>query len=143
MAPAASRDAGSWPDSGPSFHHVALTVRDVEASAAWYQQVLGFEEFHRDAKGESRVCLLRLPRGEILGLVEHGEDEGPLRPDVTGLDHVAFNAAGRAELDQWADRFDEHRLEHSGVVDHDAGAILNFKDPDRIALALFWDRRPR
>ena len=32
------------------------------------------------------------------------------------------------------------RLEHSGAVEVPPGAILNFEDPDGIALALFWDR---
>ncbi len=28
---------------------------------------------------------------------------------------------------------------HSGVIDTPRGGILNFKDPDSLALALFWD----
>lgn len=28
---------------------------------------------------------------------------------------------------------------HGGVVELPIGAILNFEDPDGIALALFWD----
>jgi hypothetical protein len=33
-----------------------------------------------------------------------------------------------------------HRHEASNVIEIAPGAILNFKDPDGIALALFWDR---
>ena len=44
------------------------------------------------------------------------------------------------ELDEWAARFDAEGVTHSGAIDVPTGAILNFKDPDGIALALFWDR---
>ena len=35
------------------FHHCALTVRNRDASAAWYAEVLGFEELFRE-EGDDR-----------------------------------------------------------------------------------------
>jgi hypothetical protein len=41
---------------------------------------------------------------------------------------------------QWAARLDSFGVEHSGPIEVPPGEILNLKDPDGIALALFWDR---
>ena len=54
------------------FRHVALTVTDCDASAEWYQSVLGFEELFREANDERRACVMRFPRGAFgVGVVEH------------------------------------------------------------------------
>ena len=39
-----------------------------------------------------------------------------------------------------SERLAARGVDHSGVIDVPPGAILNFKDPDGIGLALFWDR---
>ena len=57
-----------------------------------------------------------------------------------GLDHFSFAVERRADLDAWAQRLDDEGVVHSGVIDVPPGAILNLKDPDGIALAIFWDR---
>jgi hypothetical protein len=41
---------------------------------------------------------------------------------------------------RWAERLDEHGVVHSGPIAVPPGEILNFMDPDGIALALFWDK---
>jgi glyoxylase I family protein len=71
----------------------------------------------------------------------HGSNDGsPFSPSRTGLDHVAFTAATRADLDAGIARLDELGVVHSGAIDVPPGTIVNFSDPDGIALALFWDR---
>jgi glyoxylase I family protein len=123
-------------------HHTALTVTDLDASSAWYQHVLGMETVFSEGSAERRAVILRFPGGEpIVGLVQHG----PARNDrfdhtVVGLDHLAFRVGSRQELATWAARLDERGVAHSGPIDVPPGAILNFKDPDGIALACFWDR---
>lgn len=122
-------------------HHVALTVSDVETSARWYADVLGLSEDFRESAGARRAVVLHCPATAIsVGLVQH--DCGPERfdPRRMGLDHLAFAVGSREALAEWERRLDEHGVTHSGVVDVPPGAILNFKDPDGIALALFWDR---
>jgi catechol-2,3-dioxygenase len=123
-------------------HHVALTVRNRDVSAAWYASTLRFEELFREDGDERRACVMRFPGGGYsVGLVEHtAAPQEPFDPQRVGLDHVAFSVASREELEQWADELTRAGIEHSGVVEIPPGAILNFKDPDGIALALFWDR---
>jgi glyoxylase I family protein len=124
------------------FHHVAVTVSDVDASADWYATVLGFEELFREADDDRRACVMRFPGGTNgVGLVQHGANDGTaFDPTRLGLDHLAFTVATREDLEQWAQRLTAAGIAHSGAIDIPPGAILNFKDPDGIALALFWDR---
>jgi glyoxylase I family protein len=128
-------------DTLSAFHHVALTVTDLDASIDWYRSILGFEEVFREEGEQRKACVLRLPASECsIGLVEHRADHGSFDPRRTGLDHLAFTVATREALNGWADRLTASGVKHSDAVDVPPGAILNFKDPDGIALALFWDR---
>jgi glyoxylase I family protein len=124
------------------FHHVALTVTDRDRSAAWYAEILGFEELFREEGEHRRACVMRFASGGYgVGLVEHTPgDGGAFDPRRLGLDHLAFTVRSKDELDQWAERLTLAGVTHSGAIDIPAGAILNFTDPDGIGLALFWDR---
>jgi len=123
-------------------HHVALAVSDVDASAAWYAGVLGMVEQFRDESPTRRAAVFRLPGGPgLVGLVEHmGTGGSPFDPTVTGLDHFALTVGSQEAMRRWARHLDAHGVEHSGPIGVPPGEILNFKDPDGIALALFWDR---
>ena len=56
--------------------------------------------------------------------------------DRTGLDHLSFSVASRADLDAAAARLDELGVAHEAVKDIGAGLLLEFRDPDGIALEL-------
>lgn len=124
------------------FHHVAVTVADLDTSVNWYGTVLGLEVLFREEDGDRRACIMRSPDGSInVGLVSHGGNEGSaFDPTRLGLDHFAFTVPTQQDLEEWAQRLTAAGVEHSGAIDIPPGAILNFKDPDGIALALFWDR---
>ncbi len=74
-----------------------------------------------------------------LGLVEHRAVGNDFDPQNLGLDHLAFNVASREELEYWGRRLDERGVTNSGPIETPFGGMLNFKDPDGIALALFWE----
>lgn len=130
-------------------HHFGLTVRNAEASAAWYVEVLGFERVggYEDPSGERRKVFLRHPGLRArLGLVQHRTT--PPRPfdeTLIGLDHMAFRVASRADLDTWADRLAAAGVPASPIADSlsiDGAFVLVFRDPDNIQLELFTDPGP-
>lgn len=122
-------------------HHVALSVKDLDASCAWYAEVLGLDEELRLESEDRRVAILRLPGlRQQLGLVQHRESSGGFDPKNLGLDHVAFTVATGEELTEWATRLEERGVITSGVLETPFGGMLNFADPDGIALALYWNR---
>ncbi len=123
------------------FHHVALTVRDLAASAAWYERLFDLEPVIDEPGDERRSKVYRLAGSSaMLGLVEHAANDGSsFRADRTGLDHAAFQVATRADIDAWTTRLDDAGIGHSGVIAIPMGAILNFADPDGIQLSIFWE----
>jgi len=123
------------------FHHLAVTVRDLAASSAWYERLFDLDQLF-DEPGDERTGRVYRLRGTsaMLGLVQHaGNDGSAFRPDRTGLDHAAFAVARRADMDAWVARLDDAGVEHSGVISIPTGAILNFADPDGVALSIFWE----
>lgn len=81
----------------------------------------------------------------------HAGDGTTFDPARTGLDHVAFTARSREELERWAEWLDRNNVRRTPVRDlradpaQDAnapvtGAMFQFVDPDGIELEfLFFD----
>lgn len=125
-----------------ALHHIALTVPDLDTAALWYEEVLGLEELFREEGDARRAIVYRFAGGAhaAFGLVWHDGTTGTFDPHVVGLDHLSFAVPQRADCDVWTRHLDAHGVPHSGVIDVPQGAILNFSDPNGIALAIFWDR---
>jgi glyoxylase I family protein len=127
-------------------HHLGLTVRDAEASAAWYADVLGFErvgEYEAPDASRRKVFLRHLGLRARLGLTEHEQrHEESFDETRPGLDHLAFAVSTRAELDEWARRFVAAGVTFSPVAPANSipgAAVIVFRDPDNIQLELFFD----
>jgi glyoxylase I family protein len=128
-----------------SYAHVRLTVSDIALSRAFYDDVFGLPvafEVPADADDTTRDQLGFLFGGVIyqlgdslFGLRPVGEDT--FDEDRVGLDHVSFAVASRTDLEAAAALLDERGVVHGGVKDIGAGHILEFRDPDNIALELF------
>jgi glyoxylase I family protein len=125
-------------------HHVGLTVTDTEASATWYQRMLGLhrefdEPHHQSDQGGYSVVLGTPDMSLSIGLDHHPANQGEgFDPTRTGLDHLCFQAASLAELHLWAAHLDAEGVEHSGVYAMEGMPIslLTFHDPDGIQLEL-------
>ena len=135
----------SVPITPSAYAHVRLTVTDIARSRSFYDSVFGLPvafELPADADEATREQLSFLYGGVIYAL---GDSLLGLRPvaddhfseDRVGLDHVAFVVASRAELDEAASMLDGLGVTHAGIKDIGAGYILEFRDPDNIALELF------
>src|SRR5580693_2688766 len=127
-------------------HHFSPTVSDVEASSQWYERVFGLTRIpvpfpHYGAEEAGHAVVLMDPRsGMVIGLHHHDANPGQaFHESRTGLDHIAFGVAGRADLEAWASWLDELGIAHSGVIDTDQPvpySVLVFRDPDNIQLEL-------
>ncbi len=127
-------------------HHFGLTVRDVDASATWYEEVLGFGrtgEFTAPDGARRKVFLRHDGLQARLGLTQHRQGSQDAFDETrAGLDHLAFTVADRQELDTWAARLAGAAVVHSPVTAANSvpGAfVLVFRDPDNIQLELFAD----
>jgi glyoxylase I family protein len=130
-------------------HHFGLTVRDVDASAAWYQNVLGFRpagEFKAPDGTRRKVFLRHDGLQARLGLTQHrGGSQDAFDETRAGLDHLAFAVTDRAELEAWAARLAAAGVIHSPVTAANSipgAAVLVFRDPDNIQLELFAEPPP-
>ena len=120
-------------------------MRDVDASAAWYENVLGFDLLggYLSPDGAFRKVFLRHPGVPVrLTLAQHlhGHRE-PFDETRVGLDHLAFAVADRVALDEWAERLAAAGVPHSPVAPANSipgAAVLVFRDPDNIQLELFY-----
>ena len=122
------------------YHHLSVTVTDIERSTAWYTEVLGFtkaRDFERD--GFRKVLLVHPSSGTVFGFTDH-RDRGSgdaFSEFRTGMDHVAFAVADRAELQAWKARFEELSIDHSEITPSAVGELIAFRDPDNVQLEVF------
>lgn len=110
-----------------AFDHVALRVRDLERSIAWYRDVLGLEREHIPAWGDYPVVLRA--GGASLALFQAASPDLPSTPpEAIRVTHIAFRvgreafarARGHLEALGLAPQFQDHELCHS----------LYVRDPD-------------
>ena len=119
---------------------MALTVRDLEVSAPWYEALLDARPvIDEDTDPDMHHTVYLLGNGTLLGLHQHQRPAPPGRFSEfqVGLDHVAFGCANRDQLEKWSRRLDELGIEHGGIKDASYGSGVSFRDPDGIALEFF------
>ncbi|HZE17353.1 MAG TPA: VOC family protein [Mycobacterium sp.] len=130
--------------SSTSIAHVRLTVTDIERSRRFYESVFGWPVFLEVPDNADRATRDQLGflfggvvydlGGTLLGLRPVGTDR--FDEDRTGLDHIAFRLGSRAELDSAAAHLDNLGVSHEPIKDIGPSFILEFRDPDNIALEL-------
>ena len=129
------------------FAHVRLTVTDLRRSRAFYDALFGWEvayEVPQDADERTAASLGFLFGGIIysfpgglFGLRPVAPGTDRFSEDRVGLDHLALQVASRAELEAAVAVLDGLGARHAGIKDLGAFLILEFRDPDGIALELF------
>lgn len=133
------------PITTSAFAHLRITVTDINRSRAFYDSVFGLPvavELPADADATTRETLAFLFGGVIYQL---GDSLFGLRPvasdrfdeDRVGLDHVSFLVDSRDALDEAASTLHGLGVAHEDIKDVGAGYVLQFRDPDNIALELF------
>ncbi|MGW1741851.1 VOC family protein [Nocardia sp. NPDC001965] len=120
--------------------HIGLNVSELDRSARFYRDVLGFEELATGAEGERRWAFLGSAGELVLTLWQQSAGEFPV--DRPGLHHLSFRVSSLDEVRRVEAALTEHAVNflYDGVVAHgegaDSGGIF-FADPDGIRLEVF------
>ena len=128
-------------------NHVNLTVSDLERSTEWYCRVFGLSvvsnaenigpPYFTDAAYNGLFDLTTL--SYIVGLIQHHDPlPGSFDARRVGLDHFGLQVPEADDLPAWAQHLDDLGIAHSGVVHSPYADVINFRDPDNIALELSW-----
>jgi len=119
-------------------HHVAMITNDMEATVAFYRDVLGSEIAlaHRlDREDEARHYFITVAPNCVFAFFEFTDAELPEFQEATlhksgrHLDHICFFVESAEELDGWYER-----VTAAGVPVHGyaPGSNLFFPDPNNI-----------
>ncbi|WP_191497659.1 VOC family protein [Mycobacterium simulans] len=127
-----------------SIAHVRLTVTDIERSRRFYESVFGWPVLIEVPENADEATRHRLGflfggviydlGGALLGLRPVATDR--FDENRTGLDHIAFRVGSKTELDAAAAHLDNLGIDHEPIKDIGPSYILEFRDPDNIALEL-------
>uniref|UniRef100_B8HTQ5 Glyoxalase/bleomycin resistance protein/dioxygenase n=1 Tax=Cyanothece sp. (strain PCC 7425 / ATCC 29141) TaxID=395961 RepID=B8HTQ5_CYAP4 len=131
-------------------HHVALNVRDMQASRYFYGQVLGLQELQgqdvpstlKDLVAAGKVANFMTPDGTIIDLFWEPElsppDPDPQRA-FTRANHLAFDIAPEG-FDHAVALLQHHHIpiEH-GPVSRPTGRGIYFYDPDGFLIEIRCD----
>jgi glyoxylase I family protein len=121
-------------------HHTAITVTDLEASVAWYEQVFGFTKLMEGPHPGGYAIMVTVPGTQVvMAIHRHDANEGERFAETrTGLDHIGWSVPRREDLDAWETRLTELGVHFTPTVDLEGGSVLVFRDPDNIQFELCW-----
>jgi catechol 2,3-dioxygenase len=114
---------------------VALTVADLSASSAFYEQAIGLRPL---PGAEDRT---RLGAGETAVVELFGDRDAPPRPPgTTGLFHLAILVPSRLELARALRRVANAGRRFGGASDHLVSEALYLQDPEGNGIEIYRDR---
>lgn len=119
--------------------HVALTVRDVNRSVAFYERYAEMTVVHRrtdPSTGHSVVWISDLTRPFVIVLIETDEPSHPLG----GFNHLGVGVASREDVDRLSEAARADGLEVLGPMDYGypVGYWSFIVDPDGHTLELSY-----
>ncbi|MCQ9165975.1 VOC family protein [Arthrobacter sp. STN4] len=128
-----------------SVNHIRLTVTDIERSRRFYEGIFNWPvaiEMPAGTPSEEQAKYGFLYGGVIYNLGYTLLGLRPVASDVfsedrTGLDHLSLAVDSPAALEAAVTLLDGIGVGHGGIKDIGSGLIVEFRDPDNIALELF------
>lgn len=108
--------------------HVAIRVVDVEASAQWYQEVLGLKRYQLPKWGDIPIFMLSGKSGIALFPADTTDAQLEQSSKNVKIDHFAFNVT-RENFEIAKRRYAELNLEFN-IQDHHYFDSIYTQDPD-------------
>ncbi|MEI8001756.1 MAG: VOC family protein [Actinomycetes bacterium] len=126
--------------------HLALVTPDMDSTVRFYAGVLGMRLVTTLMAGPMRHYFFEIAPGNTVAFFELPDAETfdkaagtPLPDRAVQLDHLAFNVADEAALDQLRARLEAAGCEVTETVNHLIFRSIYFTDPNGIALeAACW-----
>lgn len=128
-----------WNMKLKGFHHLTLTVTDLNRSRKFYTEVLGLNII-------AEISPTRVIVGNdytFFGLTEPTDPARAVENDRfnenrVGLDHLSFGVDSRDDIERAAAWFDEHNVQHAEIKEIPSYnmVVMMFSDPDNIQLEL-------
>jgi glyoxylase I family protein len=123
--------------------HISITVADLERSKQWYSAVLGWNSLMDDRSETTTLSYGMLPDGTTIVLRVHDEPaEAVFDERRVGLDHLSLTATAVDDLTTIESRLRDADAVFTPTQDTPFGKVLAFRDPDNIALELFYTNPP-
>ncbi len=120
-------------------NHAVLFVRELAASVAFYQDVLGFRIVHEIPGQAAFLQAAASTNDHDLGLFAIGTDAAKSRAGhgMVGLYHLAWEVDTLDELARLRQRLSDAQA-LVGAADHGTTKALYAKDPDGIEFEVSW-----
>ena len=118
--------------------HVVLRVRDADASAAWYQGILGLKVTFR-MPGRMVFLAVGEDSSHELALMSLGLGAPPPQPDRVGIYHVGWQVSRLEDLEGIIERLKAQGVHVAGVGDHGISMGVYVFDPDGNELEIFYE----
>ncbi len=115
--------------------HVALTVRDIDSVAAFYETAIGLRPLASDG-GVRRLGV----GGRVLVELRADPAARPVDPREAGLFHTAFLLPARADLGAWLVHAAGARVPLQGASDHLVSEAIYLADPEGNGIEVYVDR---
>lgn len=108
--------------------HVAIRVKDMEASVKWYEQVLGLKKYQLEKWGDYPIFLLSGKAGIALFPANTEHPKLDSQSNNVKIDHFAFHLS-KENLEKAIEHYEELGLEHT-FKDHFYYHSIYTKDLD-------------
>ena len=143
---------------GLGFNHIDLGTRDMEATRAFYEDVLGFPLVRADLveigdQGKLKHFFFDIGNGQLIGFMSGEDVEGYPKDFDAGINkglglapgvyHFAFDADSLETLEATKKQLEAHGIPVRGPVDHEGWSqSIYFRDPNGIQLECCHLTRP-
>lgn len=108
--------------------HVAIFVRDMDASVKWYRDVLGLSYYQLEAWGEFPVFMLSGKSGIAIFPAKLSDEPLNLKSRHVKIDHFAFNVSNE-NFTKAQVHFKQMKIDFE-FQDHHYFHSIYLKDPD-------------